>query len=208
MNQAGVEINLNTCVDRQYIEKMKPSAVIVATGALPFRPDHDLDMEISEQSHTVDAWQVLRGEVNPGTNVVVADWRCDWVGVGLAEKLAREGCSVRLMVDGETLGQNLQLYLRTHWAGVMHKLGVDVTLYARLFGAEDDTVYFHHNASGEPIICEDVDTLVLAQGHKQQSELEDELRDLGIEAHLIGDCLSPRSAEEAVFEGLMAARLL
>ena len=30
--------------------------------------------------------------------------------------------------------------------------------------------------------------------------------DLDVETHLIGDCLSPRSAEEAVYEGLIAAR--
>ena len=29
---------------------------------------------------------------------------------------------------------------------------------------------------------------------------------MGLETHLIGDCLSPRSAEEAVYEGLGAAR--
>ncbi len=206
MDQAGVDIRLNTTVDPALIDSLKPDAVIIATGAEPFRPDQDLGMEISDDSHTVDAWQVLRGEVNPGSNVVVADWRCDWVGVGVAEKLALEGCSVRLMVDGETLGQTLQLYLRTHWAGVMHKLGVEVTLYSRLYGADGDTVYFYHNASGEPIMAEGVDTLVLAQGHKQITTLEDQLRGMDLETHMVGDCLSPRSAEEAVYEGLMVAR--
>jgi hypothetical protein len=100
----------------------------------------------------------------------------------------------------------LQLYVRTHWAGVMHKLGVQLIPYARLYGADGDTVYFHHNASGEAIICEGVDTLVIAQGHKQNTALEEAIRELGIETHLIGDCLSPRSAEEAVYEGLIAAR--
>jgi NADPH-dependent 2,4-dienoyl-CoA reductase/sulfur reductase-like enzyme len=203
---AGVQIRVNTPVDRALIEKEQPDAVIIATGATPFRPEKETGMEISDDVHAVDAWQILRGEVNPGSKVVVADWRCDWVGLGVAEKLALEGCSVRLCIDGETLGQNLQLYLRTHWAGVMHKLGVQVIPYARLFGADGDTVYFYHNASGEPIICEGVDTLVIAQGHKQNTTLEEEIRDLGLETHLIGDCLSPRSAEEAVYEGLIAAR--
>jgi len=206
MVHAGVQIRLNTPVDRAYIEKERPDAVIIATGATPFRPDSEIGMEISGDVHAVDAWQILRDEVNPGNRVVVADWRCDWIGLGVAEKLALEGCSVRLCIDGETLGQNLQLYLRTHWAGVMHKLGVQIIPYARLYGADGDTVYFYHNGSGEPIICEDVDTLVIAQGHKQNTTLEEELRGLGLEVHLIGDCLSPRSAEEAVYEGLIAAR--
>ncbi len=203
---AGVQIRVNTPVDRAFIEKEQPDAVIIATGATPFRPEKETGMEISDDVHAVDAWQILRGEVNPGSKVVVADWRCDWVGLGVAEKLALEGCSVRLCIDGETLGQNLQLYVRTHWAGVMHKLGVQLIPYARLYGADGDTVYFHHNASGEAIICEGVDTLVIAQGHKQNTALEEAIRDLGIETHLIGDCLSPRSAEEAVYEGLIAAR--
>ena len=206
MMQAGVHIRLNTAVDRALIEKEQPDAVIIATGATPFRPELEIGMDISDNLHAVDAWQRLRGDGNPGSNVVVADWRCDWVGLGVAEKLVLEGSKVRLYIDGETLGQNLQLYLRTYWAGVMHKLGVQVIPYARLFGADGDTVYFHHNGSGEPIICEGVDTLVIAQGHKQNTVLEDEIRALDIETHLVGDCLSPRSAEEAVYEGLVAAR--
>ena len=48
--------------------------------------------------------------------------------------------------------------------------------------------------------------LFVAQGHKQNTTLEEEIRGLDIETHLIGDCLSPHSAEEAVYEGLIAAR--
>ncbi len=202
MDKAGVDIRLNTRVDRALVEEINPDAVLVATGATPFHPAVD----ISDDVHSVDAWQVLRGEVNPGTNVVVADWRCDWVGLGVAEKLALEGCNVHLCINGETLGQNLQQYLRTYWAGAVHRLGIEVTYYARLFGADGDTVYFHHNASGEHIVCEGVDTLVLAQGHSQDTTLEKELRGMEIETHMIGDCLSPRSVEEAVYEGLIAAR--
>ena len=55
---------------------------------------------------------------------------------------------------------------------------------------------------------EGVDTLVIAQGHRQNTALEEEIHDLGVEIHMVGDCLSPRSAEEAVYEGLIAARQL
>jgi hypothetical protein len=98
------------------------------------------------------------------------------------------------------------MYLRDHWVGVLHKLGVDIVPYARLFGADGDSVYFLHSTSGEPIVCEGVDTLVMAQGHLPVTALEEELADCPQDVHLIGDCLSPRSAEEAIYEGLMAAR--
>ena len=127
---------------------------------------------------------------------------------GLAEKLARDGCKVRLCVNGETLAQNLQMYLRTYWAGVLHRLGVKVIPNARLVGADGDIVYFYHNGSGEPILCEGTDTLVLAQGHKSETSLEQALRGMDIDTRLVGDCLSPRTAEEAIYEGYMVARSL
>ena len=53
-----------------------------------------------------------------------------------------------------------------------------------------------------------MDTLVIAQGHQSDTKLEQELTDMNVDIHLAGDCLSPRSAEEAVYEGLLAARNL
>ncbi len=202
MELSGVDIRLNTVVDKALVEAEKPDAIIITTGATPYRPE----LDISDKTHAVDAWQVLKAEVKPGASVVVADWRCDWVGLGLAEKLARDGSQVRLCVDGEMAGQNLQRYLRWHWSGELHKLGVEVIPYARLFGADGDTAYFQHTTSGEPIVCENMDTLVIAQGHQPAITLEQDLTGIDVEIHLAGDCRSPRSVEEAVYEGLMAAR--
>ena len=75
---------------------------------------------------------------------------------------------------------------------------------AVIAGADADTVYLRHSASGEAIICEGVDSLVLAQGHSPVTDLEEALADSGLPLWLAGDCLAPRSAEEAVFEGLEA----
>ena len=202
MELAGVEVRLNTTVDVALINDEKPDAVIIATGATPFA----CDAEIADGTHVVEAWQLLQGEVKTGNSVVIADWRCDWIGVGLAEKLARDGCHVRLAVSGTHVGQNLQMYVRDTWAGKLHRLGVEVIPYARLYGADGDTAYFYHVAGGDPIVCEGMDTLVLAQGHQPVIALEESLRERDLEIHLVGDCLSPRTAEEAVYEGMMAAR--
>jgi NADPH-dependent 2,4-dienoyl-CoA reductase/sulfur reductase-like enzyme len=202
MELAGVEVCLNTNVDMTLVEQTSPDAVIIATGATPFQSDAKIDVD----THVVEAWQVLKGEANPGNSVVIADWRCDWIGVGLAEKLAQEGCRVRLAVDGTHAGQNLQIYLRDIWAGKLNALEVEIIPYARLFGTDRNTAYFHHTANGDPIVCEDIDTLVLSQGHQSVTALEDRLKGSGVEIHLVGDCLSPRTAEEAIYEGLMMAR--
>jgi hypothetical protein len=80
--------------------------------------------------------------------------------------------------------------------------------YARLYGADSDSVYLQHTVSGEPIVCEEVETLVLAQGNRREAGLAEALADWPGELHLIGDALAPRTCEEAVLEGLKAAMAL
>ncbi len=201
----GVSVKTGVTADADLVAAEKPDAVIVATGAVPYLPALDgLD-----EAHAVDAWSVIKGEANVGGRVVIADWRCDWVGMGVAEMLARNGCHVRLYCQGTQPGQNLQSYLRDHWIGVLDSLGVETRAYTRLFGADDNSVFFQHMTNGDALVAEEVDTLVLAQGHRREVSLYDALSESWSgDLHLIGDALSPRTAEEAVVEGLQAAMAL
>ncbi|PJI46494.1 MAG: oxidoreductase [Pseudomonas sp.] len=199
MQLAGVEVRRNTRVDRALVEQERPDVVIVATGAKPYRPPYEEAGELQ----VVDAWQVLRGEVKLGRSVLVTDWRADWIAPGIAERLVRDGHQVHLAVNGTHVGESLPLYVRDHLAGELHRLGITITPYARLYGVDDSTVYLQHTASGEPMLVENIDTLVLCQGHQPVDELADEIADLA-EVRRIGDCLAPRTAEEAIYEGLKA----
>ncbi len=200
MELAGVDIRLNTRADAALIEQFNPDHILLATGAKPHWP---IGFKAEDDAHVVTAWQVLRNEVNPGGSVVIADWRSDWIGLGLAEMLATAGCHVRLAVNGVHAGEMIQSYVRDSMVSRLHKLGVEITPYARLFGADADTVYFQHSASGEAMIFEGVDTLILAQGHAPEDSLANALTHHSVQ--MIGDCLAPRTAEEAVLEGLKAA---
>lgn len=76
--------------------------------------------------------------------------------------------------------------------------------WLRLYGADGRTAYFIHTPSREAVVLEDIDTLVLAIPQQPVDPLSEALAAEGIEHHLIGDCLTPRTAEEAVYEGLKA----
>jgi hypothetical protein len=67
------------------------------------------------------------------------------------------------------------------------------------------SVYLQHIASGEAVVIDKVDTLVLCSGHAPVEELSDAIEDLDLEVRVIGDAASPRTAEEAVYEGLRVA---
>lgn len=195
---AGARIVTDTRVTRALVEAEAPDSVIVATGARVFRPE----IEGIDEAHVIDAWAALEGGANIGGRVVIADWRCDWIGLGLAEKLAKDGCAVRLVSTSHVAGEMIPRYMRDLWVGELHKLGVEMIPMGRLFGVDEDTVYFQHIASAEPIICSEVDTVILAQGHEPLTELEESLKDWGGTIHVIGDVLAARTAEEAVLEGL------
>ena len=200
MRRAGVEVRLSTPVTADLARAIAPDRVIVATGARPYAPR----VEGRDDGHVVDAWTAIRREGNIGARVLVADWRCDWTGVGVAELLAKAGRHVRLAVNGIAAGQNLQMYLRDLWAARLHDLGVEVIPYARLYGVDADAAYMLHIVSQKAIVCEGVDTVVLAAGAEPDTRLEAALQGLGPPLVPVGDCLSPRSAEEAVYEGFVA----
>jgi len=157
-----------------------------------------------EPLQIVDAWQVMNETVEPGNSVVVIDWRADWIGIGIAERLAASGRLVRLAVNGIAAGETLPLYVRDSAVASLHKLGVKVMTYMRLYGSDADSVYLQHIASGEAVVVDSVDTLVLCTGHASVTDLADAIEDLPIEVRIVGDAAAPRTAEEAVYEGFKA----
>ncbi len=194
---AQVDVRKNVRVDRTLVEREKPDAVIVATGAVPFRPDFALDGNMQ----VVDSWNVLTGKAKVGNSVVVIDWRCDWTGIGMAIRFARAGCRVHLAANGTMPGELIPLYVRDQSNATLQELGVAVLPYTRLYGCDDSTVYLQQTVNGKAIEVEGVATLVLCTGHIAVTDLSDSLADYQGELKIVGDSLAPRTAEEAIFEG-------
>jgi hypothetical protein len=197
LDVARVDVRTGLRVDRAMIVEQAPDVVVCATGAVPYRPPFESEGGLQ----IVDAWQILNESAEAGHSVVVVDWRADWIGIGIAERLAQSGRSVRLAVSGVAAGETLPLYVRDASVGALHRLGVQILTYVRLYGSDADTVYLQHIASGEPVVLEGVHTLVLCTGHESVTELADATEDLGLDLRVIGDAAAPRTAEEAVYDG-------
>ena len=201
---AGVIVKLGTAVTPETIAAMRPDSVILATGSAPRLPP----FERGEGVQVLTAEEILLGRARTGARVVIYDWLADWIGVGIAEKLAAEGAEVRLAVNGICAAASIQNYVRDAAIARLHKAGVQVLPFMRLYGAEQGTAFFLHTAAQEPVELEGVETLVVVGPNRPRDELAPALRALGIATTLIGDAMAPRTAEEAVFEGLAAATSL
>lgn len=200
LDRFEVQVETGVAATSELIAARKPDAVILANGAAP----RAVPVDATEGSHTLQAWAVISGEANVGGRVVIADWACDWVGLGVAEMLARRGCHVRLLSGGIVAGEAIQPIVRDQWVGELHKLGVEMIPYAKFYGADRSTAYFQHMTSGEPILCEDAETVVLNGPLKADRALEDELEGYRGTVRIVGDAMQPRTVEEAVLEGFQA----
>jgi hypothetical protein len=162
------------------------------------------NLELTGSPVVLTAWDVLRGAVVPAGRVVVADWRCDWIGLGVATLLAQRGRKVTLGVTGYHAGQRIQQYVRDAMIADALRLGVEILPLVRPYGADEETVYLQHVLTGEPVLIEPAAALVLSAGHLPVTGLAAELAGSGLDVREIGDCLAPRTVEEAVLEGLLA----
>ncbi|RBP67866.1 2,4-dienoyl-CoA reductase-like NADH-dependent reductase (Old Yellow Enzyme family) [Brevibacterium sanguinis] len=200
--RAGVDIRTSTPVTQEVLDRLAPDHVIVATGAEERMPQ----LEIADDALVIGARHYLSTEpALPKGRVLVTDWKGDWVGLGIALRLAERKVPVTLATAANFAGAGMQQYTRTLLVSQALRVGVEFVNDARLVGVDSDTGYL------QSTLCEIVHevpgvvaTIVSAAPRSSVPDL-----DFGsASVRRIGDALTPRTVEEAVYEGLTAATAL
>ena len=204
MSKQDINIQLDTRVDMALVQAEAADVVVLATGATPYAQPIEADDSILK----LHAWQYLQGTAPQGKSVLLTDWRCDWVAPGIAELLVKQGFDVSIAINGLCLGETLPLYVRDELTATAQRLGIKLLPNARLYGYDNGTVYLQHNTSAEAVELEGKDTIIACDGQIALDELGDAIEDLGMVLHRIGDCNTPRTAEEAMYEGLKVAAMI
>jgi len=108
-----VAFHFNTFAEVSDVTALNPDVVIVATGGLP-------DTEVLEEGDAlvVSAWDIIAGDVAPGTRVLVYDDAGDPPALQAAEIIANAGAHVEIMTPDrsfapEVMGMNLVPYMRS-----------------------------------------------------------------------------------------------
>jgi 2,4-dienoyl-CoA reductase-like NADH-dependent reductase (Old Yellow Enzyme family)/thioredoxin reductase len=197
---AGVEVRLGTTVSADAARGA--DAVVVATGARPYR-DETLELAGVE---VTGSWDVLAGHVPDGERVTIADWGGDPSGLDAAEVLAAAGKSVTLVVASVAVGELVHQYRRNLYLRRLYRAGVAIEHHLRLDSAGDGIVRFRNVFARELVAELEADALVLAVGRVPEGSAAAMLAESGVSFEEAGDCLSPRSLEEAVLEGTLASR--
>lgn len=206
----AVTVNYNTFMDAGDVSKFAADEVILATGSMPDGTGRQrwLGSETTLpglDSKVVSAEEVMRKELRltDGAPVIILDEGGNWRGLGTALHLAQQGHPVTIVTPDPYVGMELT---RTSADG---KLRSQLKQAGARFMVESVITQWHGTEKRATITSmldgssEEVSAaaLVLATTNMAFNELELELSEREMKCHTIGDCVAPRQAPYAFYEG-------
>ncbi len=213
LNRLGVDVRLNTPFFTEEVLEFGADVVILATGSLPCASGYQRGIPTRDIMPGIDGdnvWHVedvMNRSAKLGQSVLMVDDVGTWKGVGTALYLNEKKHDVSIVTPYPVIGRELtrtgaDLTVREHLrrsgtrffpeSAVSQWLGTGAKIMDLLDGSTTQLVF---------------DSLVLATVNVPMNDLEQELRGVaeGLEIHAIGDCLAPRQAPAATYEGRKVA---
>lgn len=205
LEKIQVEIRLNCTITKELLTKeFTDYEVIAATGASPIVIE---PFTAFKQWMTAD--DILAGKSFPGRKVVILGGGS--VGCETADYLAplvhdlfprNREITVLEMAKGIMLnesGPGRSLLVQR-----MMKKGIEIICNAKVEKVETETIYY--TKEGKEFCISDADTLVFAAGYRNDSAMEDLLKECGMTYHMIGDAKKTGTIKDAVSEGYQIAK--
>ncbi len=209
LDRLGVEVKLHTPFFADDVVEFGADIVILATGSLPSETGYQRGIPSRDSLPGVDdrnVWHVedvMNRSAKLGQSILFLDDVGTWKAGGTALYLVEKGYDLSIVTPYPVVGKEI---VRT---------GADLALRERL-RARNTQFYTESIVTrwlGDSAVITDFlngsssikkfDSLVLATVNVANDELEQELADMPLASshHVIGDCLSPRQAPAAIYEG-------
>ncbi len=199
LKRAGVNVFLNQKVTAQIVQKVKPDAVVVATGSKPTT----LNVPGADGKNVVQAVDVMLGKVNVGQEIVIIGGRL--VGLETALFLGERGKNVSVLTRSK-IARGVNRNKKAALFEYLIKYRVRLYPNCTVDSFTENGVNFYWDA-GEPPARDNVfaflpaDTIVLAVGSEKENKLVEELNGLVPEIHPIGDAAGKESIFAAMHGG-------
>jgi 2,4-dienoyl-CoA reductase-like NADH-dependent reductase (Old Yellow Enzyme family)/thioredoxin reductase len=197
----GVECFLNHKVTAETVKEEDPDIVILATGSLPSAPPVE---GIDESNIVVFFHEVLNGELPHKKKTIVIGGGP--VGCEVALHMSEHGCPVTIVEMLPRIGERLESMTRKILIKHLHENNVRIMTEYRLSKVADDGVVVTKGEAEERFL--EAERVVITVGNRVDNRLYHEIEPMGYEVHRIGDCLEPRSAKAAIYEGAVLGRAI
>lgn len=211
LDQLKVDVQYHTLMEADDVRACGADAVILATGSQPSEtgyqrclPGFDVLPGI-ERGKVCAVEDVMSRAAQLGASVLLLDDSGTWRGAGTAWSLAEKGYKVCLLTPDPYVARELtrtsaDIPLREK----LTKLGVEFITDSVLLEWRGDAAVIKSFLSGVESLRQ-FDSLVLACVNTPEKTLQQELTGEGLPIHSIGDCVSPRQAPAAIYEGRRVA---
>jgi 2,4-dienoyl-CoA reductase-like NADH-dependent reductase (Old Yellow Enzyme family)/thioredoxin reductase len=194
----GVKTYLNTEVNLGQIKACNPDVIVLATGSLPNRPA----LEGMDKPIVFTLPEVLNGKRPKMKKCVVIGGGAS--GCEVAHHLAANDCSVTVIEQLPKIAEQMETITRKVLLRELKTLKVTLRTECRLVRIEDQGARVRDKEGREFLL--EADAVIIAIGNKPDNALYDQVQSLGIPVHRIGDCIEPRSAKAAIYEGAVIGR--
>jgi mycofactocin system FadH/OYE family oxidoreductase 2 len=206
ISKLDIDLRLGIEATEEMILAENPDVVVIATGSRPKEKPFAGEYGFPD---VVNPLQILSGQVEAGEKVLLIDGDSHHQASSLAEWLADRGKTVHVITTSLFIGgqlgplQDLQLS-RRRLAAKKVTFTPDIAVLA-IQGkrVEGLSVY-----SGETVVFDGYDTVVVVVGHESKDGLYFSLKGKIKEIYRAGDCLAPRKTDMAVYEGHRLGRML
>ena len=187
-------------VTKKFVQELKPDIVVLATGSTPILPE----IPGIQSKNVTLATEVLKGKKILGEKVIVVGG--GQVGLETADFLAEAGRDVTILEMCSQVGIDILLRIMVFLMKRMAEQNIHILVNREVKEITIKGVRADHFGHTEEITG---DVVVLAMGNKSEVSLLEELEELipGLAGlYIVGDCLEPRTALEAVHEGALIAK--
>ena len=202
VDKAGVTVKLGMTASAEQLLAEKPDVIIVATGSVPKK----YPVGGADGPAIFNILQVLNGEAELGERVCLIDYDGHQRATATAEFIANQGKKVDMITSSlficAELGPTQDLYSarqRLLQKGVTFTPDIAVMEVGGEAGAK--TVKGFNVYSNVWFDWGPYDSLVLVMGQQVDDDLYMSLKGKVPELYRIGDCVSPRKVDMAIWEG-------
>ena len=129
----GVEFRFNTWAEAVDVLDENPDVVIIATGGMPQK-----DILTFGNDLTVSAWDILSGDLKPGSNVLLYDDAGDHVALQAAQLMAEAGARVEIMTPDRSFAPDVMAMNLVPYMRALQDKDVTFTVTYRLTGVARD----------------------------------------------------------------------
>ena len=125
-------------------------------------------------------------------------------GSEVALHLTDNACQVTIVEMLPKVGKQLESMTRKVLLKRLKSRGVQMLTETRVKRVEDNGVVVVDKEENEMFL--EADRVIIAIGTRPDNTLYEQIKSKGYEIHRIGDCLEPRSAKAAIYEGAVLGR--